>query len=247
MSVMDHFTESGKSSDEIVLNFDKGNKLYVSESLLRYASPVFETMFEQKFKESETREIEMNEEDYNDFFELLLNLHPGKQKPVDEQNVLALVSLAHKYQMDLLLNRCKEKMLDMLHRLEKEKNKESPSERCRAVGNCFEILIKADNTKLEDLSTAAIQVIASFGYTTIIGSPPPVFGQVGTPLRSFSQVASTGTGETNGATAYKEDKQRDVAATIDDPIKQCKELFENIPDDLKVRVLSQRLAFCDKQ
>lgn len=79
------FLTSGACSDEIVLRFDDGNKLYVSENFLSYASPVFRAMFEHQFKESETREVEMKGKSFEDFHEFLLCLHPGKQKPIDRE------------------------------------------------------------------------------------------------------------------------------------------------------------------
>lgn len=76
------FKEAGGCSDDVILTFDDGQHLYVSEIFLCYASPVFKAMFSHGFKEQETREILMKEKSFKDVHEFLLCLHPAVQKPI---------------------------------------------------------------------------------------------------------------------------------------------------------------------
>ena len=79
------FVESGTCSDEIVLTFDEGNELYVSQNFLSYASPIFEAMFQKGFKEIEERTVRLKGKDREDVLELLKCIHPAILKPVDRE------------------------------------------------------------------------------------------------------------------------------------------------------------------
>jgi hypothetical protein len=79
------FVETGECSDEIALKFDDENALYVSKNFLSYASPVFKAMFQEGFKESEEKTVNLKGKKYEDMLELLLCIHPAVLKPVDRK------------------------------------------------------------------------------------------------------------------------------------------------------------------
>ena len=74
----------GNSSDEIELQFDDNQSLYVSKAFLSYASPFFEKMFEADFKEKQATRIPLSGKSYDTFLEMLLFLHPRIQRPITD-------------------------------------------------------------------------------------------------------------------------------------------------------------------
>jgi hypothetical protein len=78
----DAFIERGQCEDEIMLVFDNSNKLCVSKNFLRYASPVFKTMFDHDCKEKKENSVSLTGKNYDDFLEFLLCIHPRILKPI---------------------------------------------------------------------------------------------------------------------------------------------------------------------
>ena len=66
--------------DEVELKFDDGQSLNVSMWFLSAMSPVFETMLQSDFKESNDRCISMSGKEYEPFLDILLHLHPRIRK-----------------------------------------------------------------------------------------------------------------------------------------------------------------------
>ncbi|XP_045204404.2 uncharacterized protein LOC123557170 [Mercenaria mercenaria] len=164
------FKNSGECSDEVVLNFDDGKKLYVSENFLCYASPVFKAMFTHDSKEKETKEVAMKQKVFDDVLEFLLCLHPGVQKPVDNDNVLPVVSLAEEYQVNISVKRCQNVMKNWLtSEVESAVEANDNLKRASNANVCLEILTKAEACGFEELVTHAIEIIARFGHEVFTG------------------------------------------------------------------------------
>ena len=76
------FTVERKCDDEVILLFDDGQKLFVSQYFLSIASPVFLKMFASDFKEKQTGSVKLKGKTYDDVLEFLLILHPCEDKHV---------------------------------------------------------------------------------------------------------------------------------------------------------------------
>lgn len=99
------FTEPFSQSD---VSFSvEGKLIYAVKSTMSMWSPVFETMFGGRFKESKAKVVELPEKRFTDILELVSVLHPPN-KPVDENNYEILLPLAREYQMDGLIQRIDE-------------------------------------------------------------------------------------------------------------------------------------------
>jgi uncharacterized membrane protein YpjA len=76
------FTQKGLYDDEVTLYFGKEN-LYVSKNFLCLASPVFEAMFRNEFREKKEKRVAMTWKSHEDFLDFLLCIHPRYQKEVN--------------------------------------------------------------------------------------------------------------------------------------------------------------------
>ena len=74
--------EKGNSVDEIELQFDNDQSLFVSKGFLMYSSPVFDRMLKSEFREKQNNLIKMVGKDFEQFQDLLLHLHPGRRKSI---------------------------------------------------------------------------------------------------------------------------------------------------------------------
>ncbi|XP_045204406.2 uncharacterized protein LOC123557172 [Mercenaria mercenaria] len=246
------FKNSGECSDEVVLSFDDGHKLYVSENFLCYASPVFKAMFTHDCKEKESKEVAMKEKVFDDVLEFLLCLHPGVQKPIGNDNVLRVVSFAEEYQVDVSVKRCQNVMKTWLSSEVKSALKTSDNlKKAKHARTCLNILTKAEACGFEELVTHATQVIARFGHEVFTGSI-----KVNQPLQSFgfSAAPQMATGFSfgtpvsmaiNSTQLITNEHEETDASTQACPIKECKELYASLPEKLKNRLLLQRLKLCD--
>lgn len=259
------FVNSGEATDEIVLKFNR-KKLYVSENFLGYASPVFQAMFKHDFKESETRTVLMKGKSYEDFLEFLLCLHPAVQKPIDYDNVLRIVCLAEEYQVESSVTKCKKVMKDMLTRgTENEMGYFKFQDEQAAV--CLKILSKASTCGYEDVTSYAITSIARFGYRiftgTIAVNEPSPMKTPSFPYKGIQQQRSlTYNNSVNQRAQCSQNWVLPHAAPapvqfptneiplhmkIADPIQECKKMFQSLPEEIKVRLLMERLQLCDRE
>ncbi|KAL3889853.1 hypothetical protein ACJMK2_002180 [Sinanodonta woodiana] len=85
----------------------EGDKiLYVSKEVLALMSPVFRRMFESDFKEKGANTIPLPDKTYDDMVDFLSCLYPNILKPISDENVFSVLSLADEYQVDLLKQKC---------------------------------------------------------------------------------------------------------------------------------------------
>lgn len=85
-------------------------KLYCNRALLSIWSPFFETMFKSDFKEKESMEVELNEKNYDDIYELLQIIYPPN-KPITALNCAKVLELADEFQINELNRRCRNFLL----------------------------------------------------------------------------------------------------------------------------------------
>ena len=85
------FTECGRFTDEVKLEFDDGKTLYVASSFLSMASPVFEAMLSGDFKEKTTGVVKMTGKSCEDMTTLLQCIHPAVLMPIDSKYFYSFV------------------------------------------------------------------------------------------------------------------------------------------------------------
>lgn len=100
------FSLPWKSSDLVLLVEER--KLHVHRSLLRVASPVFETMFSSNFKEKSALEIPLPGKKKIEIEQLLNWMYPDKDLSITKRNCFSLLRLATEYQIDRLKKQCEE-------------------------------------------------------------------------------------------------------------------------------------------
>ncbi|XP_041357425.1 BTB and MATH domain-containing protein 38-like [Gigantopelta aegis] len=105
----DLFSEPSVKSDIVLIVDDK--RMYVNKTILSLASPVFEAMFESDFKEKQDEEIPLPGKKYDDFLEFLLCFYPHSMKPVNFDNVDAVLPLAEEYQVQYIKRKSDETLL----------------------------------------------------------------------------------------------------------------------------------------
>lgn len=246
------FVKSGECSDEVSLCFDDGRKLYISRNFLCYASPVFKTMFQMK--EPDEKEVVMSGAVYGDFLELLLCLHPGVQKQIDCTNVLRIVSLAKEYQIQSFENRCQKAMIKWLSsEVDSACSKDGDIKKVQNAKTCLNVLIKAIALEYEDVVTHAIEVLARFGFdvfTGVMTKPAFKFGE-----SNFSKAPPVslafGKKDEKPEIKYTNDKSFNfftpapTNSGTEDSMDACKELYDSLSEDIKTRLLLQRLKLCD--
>ncbi|XP_052765847.1 uncharacterized protein LOC128207122 [Mya arenaria] len=113
------FEAKGFGSDEVVFQFETEEgceELYAPRSILVLASPVFKAMFEGNFKEKSEGVVKITDFSKKYFLEFLLWCNPGTKQPIDESNVLEVLPIAEKYDVEPLKEKCRTKMLKWLQR-----------------------------------------------------------------------------------------------------------------------------------
>ncbi|XP_045206734.1 uncharacterized protein LOC123558974 [Mercenaria mercenaria] len=220
------FTESGKCDDEVTFEFDDQKKLFVSRNFLRYASPVFEAMFNHDFKEKNLNCVELTGKKYEEFLEFLLSIHPGILKSVTESNVLSIVGIAEEYQVKSMTTKCKEVMKAWLLKTVEEAKSMDYNHRVEPLRECFRIINTAISLNYDDIVTSGVKTVAKYGHVHYIRNRPrptrthgPVFG-----ARTIQQTSKT-------------------EEPIDQIKKECMEMFNGLPAEVRCRILSERLLF----
>ncbi|XP_060576775.1 uncharacterized protein LOC132734075 [Ruditapes philippinarum] len=214
------FTQKGSHDNEGTLNFEE-EKLYVPQIFLCLASPVFEAMFRNPFREKKEKLVQMTGKSYEDFLDFLLCIHPRYQKAVNELNVLRIVPLADEYQVTAIVTKCKAVMKWMLSNAVKTAaNVNYKEEQLQPLKKCFTVLHSAVSLDYTDISDLAVNYIAKFGYC--------LYNDI-----DYSE---------NDEFRYPRfDQNINNVATYGNVHKECQTLFKSLPDDIRCKILSERL------
>ena len=108
-----YFSKPWKLSDVILLVEEE--KFHVHRGVLAVSSPVFEKMFSSEFQEKDKKEVTLPDKKAGEVEELLLMLYPSvAEKQITEENCYFLVNLAHEYQIETIVRRCEDFMVELV-------------------------------------------------------------------------------------------------------------------------------------
>ena len=108
-----YFSKPWKLSDVILLVEEE--KFHVHRAVLALSSPVFEKMFSSEFQEKDKNEVTLPDKKAGEVEELLLMLYPSvAEKQITEENCYFLVNLAHEYQIEAIVRRCEDFMVELV-------------------------------------------------------------------------------------------------------------------------------------
>ena len=120
-------------------------------------SPVFEKMFTSEFQEKDNNEVPLPGKKSSEIQELLLMIYPSvadkEEKQVTEENCYFLVKLAHEYQIEAIVQRCEDFIVN--------KVKTKPRDDVLAE------LMFAQTYKLEKLKRASIDKAYNLSLTEL--------------------------------------------------------------------------------
>ena len=106
-----YFNQPWKLSDVILVVEEE--KFHVHRAVLALSSPVFEKMFSLEFQEKDKKEVTLPDKKAGEVEELLLMLYPSvAEKQITEENCFFLVNLAHEYQIQAIVRRCEDFMVE---------------------------------------------------------------------------------------------------------------------------------------
>ena len=106
-----YFNQPWKLSDVILVVEEE--KFHVHRAVLALSSPVFEKMFSSEFQEKDKKEVTLPDKKAGEVEELLLMLYPSvAEKQITEENCYFLVNLAHEYQIEAIVRRCEDFMVE---------------------------------------------------------------------------------------------------------------------------------------
>ena len=106
-----YFNQPWKLSDVILVVEEE--KFHVHRAVLALSSPVFEKMFSSEFQEKDKKEVTLPDKKAGEVEELLLMLYPSvAEKQITEENCFFLVNLAHEYQLEAIVRRCEDFMVE---------------------------------------------------------------------------------------------------------------------------------------
>ena len=106
-----YFNQPWKLSDVILVVEEE--KFHVHRAVLALSSPVFEKMFSSEFQEKDKKEVTLPDKKAGEVEELLLMLYPSvAEKQITEENCFFLVNLAHEYQIEAIVRRCQDFMVE---------------------------------------------------------------------------------------------------------------------------------------
>ena len=107
------FLQPWKFSDVVLVVEEQ--RLHVHRAVLSMWSPVFEKMFTSEFQEKNKNEIHLPDKKSSEVKELLLMIYPSTtEKQITKENCYFLVKLAHEYQMDAIVEKCEDFMVDKI-------------------------------------------------------------------------------------------------------------------------------------
>ena len=108
-----YFSKPWKLSDVILLVEEE--KFHVHRGVLALSSPVFEKMFSSEFQEKDKNEVTLPDKKASEVEELLLMLYPSvAEKQITEENCYFLVNLANEYQIEAIVRRCEDFMVELV-------------------------------------------------------------------------------------------------------------------------------------
>ena len=106
-----YFNQPWKLSDVILVVEEE--KFHVHRAVLALSSPVFEKMFSSEFQEKDKKEVTLPDKKASELEELLLMLYPSvAETQITEENCCFLVNLAHEYQIEAIVRRCEDFMVE---------------------------------------------------------------------------------------------------------------------------------------
>ena len=106
-----YFNQPWKLSDVILVVEEE--KFHVHRAVLALSSPVFEKMFSSEFQEKDKKEVTLPNKKASELEELLLMLYPSvAETQITEENCFFLVNLAHEYQIEAIVRRCEDFMVE---------------------------------------------------------------------------------------------------------------------------------------
>ena len=109
------FSQPWKLSDVVLVVEEE--RFHVYRAMLAFWSPVFEKMFTSEFQEKDKNEIPLPGKIASEIKEILSLIYPSvKVRPITEENCCFLVKLAHEYQMEAIVTRCEDIMVDNVNR-----------------------------------------------------------------------------------------------------------------------------------
>lgn len=109
-----YFSQPWKFSDVVLVVEER--KFHVHRAVLALSSPVFEKMFTSEFQEKEKKEVPLPDKKASEVEELLLMIYPSAaEKQITEENSSFLVNLAHEYQMEAIVQRCEDFLVEKIN------------------------------------------------------------------------------------------------------------------------------------
>ena len=136
-----YFSKPWKLSDVILLVEEE--KFHVHRAVLALSSPVFEKMFSSEFQEKGKNEVTLPDKKASEVEELLLMLYPSvAEKQITEENCYFLVNLANEYQIEAIVQRCENFMVELVKTRPKD---------------CIIAMIFAEKYELAKLKKAGIE------------------------------------------------------------------------------------------
>ena len=105
------FSQPWKLSDVVLVVEDE--RFHVHRAMLAFWSPVFEKMFTSEFQEKGKNEVPLPGKKASEIKEMLQLIYPSvTERAITEENCYFLVKLAHEYQMEAIVTRCEDFMVD---------------------------------------------------------------------------------------------------------------------------------------
>ena len=105
------FSQPWKLSDVVLVVEEE--RFHVHRAMLAFWSPVFEKMFTSEFQEKGKNEVPLPGKKASEIKEMLQLIYPSvTERAITEENCYFLVKLAHEYQMEAIVTRCEDFMVD---------------------------------------------------------------------------------------------------------------------------------------
>lgn len=142
------FSQPWKLSDVVLVVEEE--RIHVHRAVLSISSPVFEKMFTSEFREKDNIEVPLPGKLSAEVKELLLMIYPSaSDKQITEETCLFILKLAHEYQMDAIVKRCEDFLVEQL--------------KSKPKGAIVSELVFAQIYKLEKLRKASIEEAYNIG------------------------------------------------------------------------------------
>ncbi|WAR25720.1 hypothetical protein MAR_011424 [Mya arenaria] len=172
-SIFEHSGEFDED-DEVTFTFpnEDNNQLFYSKFILSRCSPVFKAMFKHDFKEKKDKNVIIEDIKVADFKTFFKWCDPMLSEHLTAENVLQMVEIAEKYQIEAMIQQCRK---IMHHDIVDKTFQQAKSDRYFAtyhIDDIVKVLLVATKYNYTELLKTGEDYLVCFEVQNVLNTEP---------------------------------------------------------------------------